>query len=161
MAKKVSLYGILAAVCLCLSYVESLVPLSFIAVGVKLGLANSVALLLILKNDVKGAFAVNIIRILLSVLLFSSPLSLLFSLTAGIMSTTVMYLFSKLKAFGIIGFSIMGALTHNLVQTAVALIIFGKGVLFYLPILILSAVISGSLIGFLVKILNKKIKPLF
>ncbi len=161
MAKRVALYGILSALCLCLSFLESLVPLSFIAVGVKLGLANSVALLLILKNDVKGAFAVNIIRILLSTLLFGAPLSLLFSLTAGITSTLVMCLVSKINKFGVIGFSIIGALTHNLAQSLVALIIFGKGVLFYLPILILSAVISGSLIGFLVKILNKKIKPLF
>ena len=66
MSKKVTLYGVLSAVCLVFSYIEILLPLTFIAPGVKIGLANGVALLLILKKDIKGALLVNIIRILLS-----------------------------------------------------------------------------------------------
>ncbi|MBO5211159.1 MAG: Gx transporter family protein [Clostridia bacterium] len=161
MSKKVALYSILASVCLVFSYVETLLPLTFIAPGVKIGLANGVALLLILKNDIKGAFLVNIIRILLLNLLFVSPFALLFSLSAGMISTLVMWLISKTKFFGTVGFSILGALTHNLVQTAVALIVLGKGVLYYLPFLIFSAIISGGFIGFLAKILDKKIKTFF
>ena len=61
MAKKVAFYGVTAAVCLVFSYVETLLPLGFIAPGIKIGLANGVALLLILKKDIKGAFLVNII----------------------------------------------------------------------------------------------------
>ena len=161
MSKKVALYGVLAAVGLVFSYVETLLPLSFIAPGVKIGLANGVALLLILKKDIKGAFLVNIIRILLLNLLFVNPFSLIFSLLAGIVSTLVMYLVAKTEIFSPVGFSIIGAVTHNLVQTGVALIILGSGVLFYLPILIFSAIISGSIIGFLAKILDKKIKTFF
>ncbi len=161
MSKKVALYGVLASVSLVFSYVETLLPLTFIAPGVKIGLANGVALLLILKNDIKGAFLVNIIRILLLNLLFVSPFALLFSLSAGIISTLVMWLISKTKIFGAVGFSILGALTHNLVQTAVALAVLGTGVLYYLPFLIFSAIISGALIGFLAKILDKKIKTFF
>ena len=161
MSKKVALYGILASLCLVFSYVETLLPLTFIAPGVKIGLANGVALLLILKNDIKGAFLVNIIRILLSNLLFVHPFALIYSLTAGIISTLVMWLVSKTKIFGTLGFSILGALTHNVVQTVVALILLGTGVLYYSPFLIFSAIISGSLIGFLAKILDKKIKTFF
>ena len=46
MTKKIALYGILASLALIFGYIESLFSLSFIAPGVKLGLANSVALLL-------------------------------------------------------------------------------------------------------------------
>ncbi len=161
MAKKVAFYGVTAAICLVFSYVETLLPLSFIAPGIKIGLANGIALLLILKKDVKGAFLVNIIRIILLNLLFVSPFALVFSLTAGLLSTLVMWLTSKIGKFSVIGFSILGALTHNLIQTVVALIFFGTGVLFYLPVLIFSAIISGGLIGFLAKILDKKIKTFF
>ena len=161
MSKKVALYGILASLCLVFSYVETLLPLTFIAPGVKIGLANGVALLLILKKDIKGAFLVNIIRILLLNLLFVNPFALIFSLSAGVISTLVMWLMSKTKIFGAVGFSILGALTHNLAQTAVALIVLGTGALYYLPILIFSAIISGSAIGFLAKILDKKIKTFF
>ncbi len=161
MAKKVAFYGVTAAVCLVFSYVETLLPLSFIAPGIKIGLANGIALLLILKKDIKGAFLVNIIRIILLNLLFVSPFALVFSLTAGLLSTLVMWFAEKIGKLGVVGFSILGALTHNLVQTAVALIFFGTGVLFYLPVLIFSAIISGGVIGFLAKILDKKIKTFF
>ncbi len=161
MAKKVAFYGVTTAICLVFSYVETLLPLSFIAPGIKIGLANGIALLLILKKDIKGAFLVNIIRILLLNLLFVTPFALLFSLSAGIVSTFVMCVCSKIKDFSVIGFSIMGALTHNLVQTIIALWVFGTGVLFYIPVLIVSAIISGFIIGFLAKILDKKIKTFF
>lgn len=158
MSKKVALYGVLASVALIFSYIETLLPLTFIAPGVKIGLANGVALLLILKKDIKGAFLVNIIRILLLNLLFVHPFALIYSLSAGVISILVMYLVAKTEIFSVIGFSIIGALTHNLVQTVVALILLGTGAIFYLPILIFSAIISGGFIGFLAKILDKKIK---
>lgn len=161
MSKKVTLYGVLAAVGLVFSYVETLLPLSFIAPGVKIGLANGVALLLILKKDIKGAFLVNIIRILLLNLLFVHPFALIYSLSAGVISILIMWLVAKTEIFSAIGFSIIGALTHNLVQFVVALILLGGGVWFYLPVLIFSAIISGGIIGFLAKILDKKIKTFF
>ena len=161
MSKKVALYGVLASICLVFSYVETLLPLTFIAPGVKIGLANGVALILILKNDIKGAFLVNIIRILLLNLLFVSPFALIFSLSAGLFSTLVMWLVKKTKIFGTVGFSILGALTHNLVQSAVAIMVLGTGSVFYLPILIFSAIISGTFIGILANILDKKIKTFF
>ena len=161
MSKKVTLYGVLAAVGLVFSYVETLLPLSFIAPGVKIGLANGVALLLILKKDIKGAFLVNIIRILLLNLLFVHPFALIYSLSAGVISILIMWLVAKTEIFSAIGFSIIGALTHNLVQFAVALILLGGGVWFYLPVLIFSAIISGGIIGFLSKILDKKITTFF
>ena len=80
MAKRVSTYGILVALCMVFGWVENLISLSFIAPGIKIGLANSVCLLLVLNKDIKGAFFTNIARILLSALLFSTPFSLVFSL---------------------------------------------------------------------------------
>ena len=86
MAKKVTLYGIFTALAVIFGYIESLFSLSFIAPGIKLGLANAVCLILLLNGDVKGAFFVNTARIFLSALLFSSPFALLFSFAAGTVS---------------------------------------------------------------------------
>lgn len=158
MAKRICTLSLLTAVCIVLGWVESMISLSYIAPAVKLGLANSVCLLLILKGDIKGAFLVNITRILLSALLFSTPLALVFSLSAGIISLTVMALLSKLKWFSVVGFSIVGAVIHNAVQILVAVLYFGGAVLWYFPILLLSAVISGTIIGVLCQIISKKIK---
>lgn len=158
MAKRICTLSLLTAVCIVLGWVESMISLSYIAPAVKLGLANSVCLLLILKGDIKGAFLVNITRILLSALLFSTPFALVFSLSAGIISLTVMALLSKFKWFSIVGFSIVGAVIHNAVQILVAVLYFGSAVLWYFPILLLSAVISGTIIGVLCQIISKKIK---
>ena len=158
MAKKLCLYGILSAVCIVLGYVESLITFDFIAPGIKLGLSNSVVLLLVAKKDIKGAFAVNIVRILLSVLLFSAPFTILYSLPAGLISTTFMYFFEKIKSISIIGFSVAGATVHNLTQLFIAALLLGRGVLYYLPILLFSAVISGTLTGITAKIVLSKIR---
>lgn len=157
MAKKLCLYGILSSVCIVLGYIELFFTLDFIAPGIKLGLANSVVLLLIAKKDVKGAFAVNIVRILLSALLFSSPFTLFYSLPAGLVSTAVMFFLEKIKSFSIIGFSVAGATVHNLTQLVCASILLGSGVLYYLPILLISAVISGILTGVAAKAVFSKI----
>lgn len=158
MAKKVALYGILTGLALIFGYIESFVSLSFIAPGIKLGLANSVALLLLCFKDFKGALAVNITRILLSAMLFSSPFSLVFSLTAGVLSVVIMRILSGVKGVSVIGFSIAGAAVHNLVQLTVAALLFGRAVWYYLPFLLASAMISGGLIGTLSLIIFKKIK---
>lgn len=157
MAKKVALYGILTSLALIFGYIESLFSLSFIAPGVKLGLANSVALLLLCFKDFKGALLVNITRILLSALLFSSPFSLIFSLTAGVLSVMIMRLLSGIKSVSQVGFSIAGAAVHNLVQLTVASLLFGRAVWWYLPFLLISALISGGLIGTLSSIIFRKI----
>ena len=158
MAKRITLYGIFTCLALIFGYIESLFSLSFIAPGIKLGLANSVALLLLCFKDFKGALLVNITRILLSALLFSSPFSLVFSLTAGILSVVIMGLLSGIKGVSPIGFSIAGAAVHNLVQLTVASLIFGRAVWYYLPFLLASALIGGGIIGALSLIIFKKIK---
>lgn len=157
MAKKISLYGILAALCIAFSYLEMLISFDFIAPGVKLGISNTVALILIFKGDIKGAFSVNIVRILISSLLFAGPFTLLYSLSGGIISIIIMSIFSRIKSISIIGFSILGAVFHNSAQLLVAFFMLGAGVFYYMPILLISAIICGFLTGFIAKlILNYK-----
>ena len=158
MAKKITLYALFAALAMIFGYIESLYPLSFIAPGIKLGLANSIVLLLLCGGDFKGALAVNTVRIILSALLFSTPFTLLFSLTAGIGSTVVMRLLSGRKSVSVIGFSIAGAAAHNLLQLCVASAVFGRAVWYYTPFLMISALISGGVIGALSAVIVKKIK---
>ncbi len=159
MTKRICLYGILSAVCIVINYLEHFITLDFIAPGIKLGLANTVALLLIAFGDKKGAFAVNTVRILLSALLFSSPFTLIYSLSGGILSFVTMCVFSKFKSVGIIGLSITGAVSHNIAQLACAALLLGAGALYYSGILLLAALISGIATGAAAKAVLKKLKP--
>lgn len=156
--QKIAVCAILASLCIVLGYLESLVSLNFIAPGIKLGLANSVALILVCKNDFKGAIAVNITRIFLSALLFGSPMSLLFSFVAGMVSLILVWLFSKLEFLGVLGLSIIGGVAHNIVQCFIASAILGREVFLYLPLLILSGTLSGSLVGMISGIVLKKLE---
>lgn len=158
MAKRVCLYGVFTAVCLIFGYLESLVSFSFIAPGIKLGLANTVPLILAFNKDCKGAYLVNIIRIIISALLFSAPFALVFSMPAGILSVTVCCLLSKINSVSAVGVAVIGAVTHNVTQLAVAFVIFGGGVWYYLPPLLISGAVGGGVIGFICNIILKKIK---
>ncbi len=159
-AKKISLYGLLTAAALLFGYVEYLFPLSFIAPGMKLGLANAVCLYLICSKKNVAAFFVNIVRILLSAMLFATPFSLLFSLTAGLASTFAMLFVTKIKSFGIIGISVIGSAVHNIVQLLVANFTVGHGVWFYMPYLLIVGTVAGVLIGYICYMLINKTKKI-
>lgn len=154
--KKVSLYGFLTATALLFGYVEYLMPLSFIAPGIKLGIANGIVLILVLIKKPKAAFLVNIVRILLSSFLFSTPFSLLFSLTAGVVSVLGMIIVSKSVKVGFIGVSVIGGVLHNFTQLIVANFTVGQGVWFYFPFLLIAGSIAGVAVGFLVWVLLKR-----
>ena len=127
-AKTVTVYGLLTAAAMLFGYVESLFPLDFIAPGMKVGVANAVCLLLVLRGKKAGAFEVNAVRILLNSLLFGSAISLMFSFSAGMVSLAFVCLAERVKKLGIVGISIIGSTAHNLTQLLVATITVGNGV---------------------------------
>ncbi len=147
MAKRITFYALFCAACLICGYIESLFSLTFIAPGIKLGLSNAVALLLVAKGDFKGALSVNVARILISTILFSHPFSLCFSLPAGIISLVVSFYLYKTDKFSLVGISIVGGVIHNMCQSITAYLLLGAGVFYYLPFLLLAGIISGAFIG--------------
>ena len=156
-SKKIALYGLLTALALIFGYVEFLLPLNFIAPGVKLGVANAVFLILLLKGRVKAAVIINVLRILLSALLFAAPFSLIFSLTAGVVSMLGMFLVSRLKGVGVVGISVIGGTLHNLAQLLVATFTVGQAVWFYMPFLLVAGSIAGIAVGFISWLICKKL----
>ena len=159
MAKRISLYAMFTACALIFSYIEALFSLNFIAPGVKLGLANCVAMLLLLKGHTKGAFLVNVARILISCLLFSVPTTLIFSLSAGICSLVLIWALSKTKIFSPVGLCAAGGAVHNIVQILVAIFFTGTiGVVYLLPILLICGTLCGVLTGFISVFADKYLK---
>ena len=156
--RKLCVYALLCAVCLVIGYIETLFDLSFIAPGIKPGLSNAVACVLVFCGDIKGAFAVNISRILLSNLLFGSPVALAFAISGGVISLAVMALLSRNRRVSALGGSIAGGAVHNLVQCAVGIAFIGAGVVYYLPLLLIAGAVSGAAVGILSSLVIKRIK---
>ncbi len=162
--KRIALYGIFTAAAMMFSFIEGFLDLSFVSPGVKLGLANSAALLLIVLGDRKGAFYVTAARIGLSALLFGTPISFVFSFFAGIISVAVMCFFSEFHCFSLLFISMVGGVTHNIIQCLAALIILKTtSVFLYLPLLIIFGIICGAAVGLLCLLIhnNKKFNNLF
>lgn len=156
MAKKVAFLGMFSTLALILGWLESLLPVVPFAPGVKIGLANLVSLLVLYRFGWKEAACVNMLRIGLSSVLFGNIALLLYSLAGAILSLITMCLLKKTDKFSIVGISVAGAVMHNLGQIIVAAFLMENGViLYYLPILAVSGVIAGVLVGLAGAFLHK------
>ena len=149
-ARRVALYGMLTALAFILSYVESLVPVTAGIPGVKLGLANLVVVIALYTLDLKGAFVISAVRIVLSGLTFGGLFSMLYSLAGGLLSFAVMAILSRKKVFGTVGVSVCGGVAHNIGQLLVAMAVLEtESVWYYFPVLLISGSVAGVLIGLL------------
>lgn len=99
MAKKTALLGMLVALAFVLSYIETLIPINLGIPGAKLGLANLVVMVALYTLGTKEAFALSMVRILLTGLTFSSMAAMLYSFAGGLLSFAVMYLAKRSKLF--------------------------------------------------------------
>ena len=157
--RKIARMGLLVALSMILSYVESLIP-AFVAVpGVKVGLANIVVIFALYTLGPIEALFVSLLRVILSSFLFGSVLSLLYSLSGALLSLGGMILMKKLKIFSTTVVSVTGGVLHNVGQILVACLVLETDVLlYYLPVLILSGVITGAVIGIIASLVIKRLE---
>lgn len=155
-AKKIALFGMMVALAFTFSYFESLIPLDFVAPGIKLGLANLVVVIALYLMKPGEAFAIAIIRIFLAGLTFGNVYSIAYSLCGGIFSFLVMYLVRKTK-LSVIGVSMLGGICHNIGQIIVAAIVMGTSrIAYYLPVLLVAGLITGLLLGVISKLVIER-----
>ena len=133
-----------------ISLLESLIPIPIPVPGIKLGLANIMTLIALVFLPLKDVLLVVTIRSFVVAVLTRGVMMLPFSLGGGILSALMMaLLYKKLsRFFSIKGISVVGAIVHNTTQITVATFLLGEAViLLYLPILLVSAVITGFITG--------------
>lgn len=130
------------------SYLESLIPFHFGIPGIKLGLANLVVVTALYTVGEKQAFAVSVIRIILSGLTFGGVFSLVYSLAGGILSFLAMLIAKRCRALSVTGVSVIGGSIHNIGQLiAAAIVMETPSIAYYLPVLLLSGAVTGAVIG--------------
>jgi len=160
MAKKTALYGMLIALAMILSFVETLIPISLGVPGIKLGLANLVTIVCLYTMGPAGAFAVLIVRIFLVGITFGNLFSLIYSLAGGMLSFFCMILAKRTGLLGMTGVSIIGGVTHNIGQILAAVFVVRTiGLFWYLPVLMLAGMVTGALIGVLASLIISRLKP--
>lgn len=157
--KSVALCGIMTAVAMIFSYIESLFPIPVPVYGVKLGIANIAIITVLLVVGTYEAIAVNVIRIMLTAVLFGNFNTFLFSIAGGVLSLAVMIILKKSKKFSTIGISVAGGVFHNIGQTAAAVFVMDTtAIVFYLPVLLIAGIVTGTVIGIVSGIVVRSVK---
>lgn len=155
---KIAITGILTAGAIIIGIIESFIPSVGIP-GVKLGLANIVILITLYELGIIEALFVNLTRVFIVGLLRGTIFTMGFfmSLTGAIFSLGIMILFYLLiKKFSIIGVSVIGAIFHVVGQILVAwLFLSTPYILYYLPVIAISAIITGIGVGLVANLVIK------
>ena len=148
--KKLTSCAVLISLALALSYMERFIPLQMVIPlpGIKLGLANIVTLIALYYLVWKSAYAIVFIRCLMGAIFGGGISGLLFSLTGGLLSLSVMLLAKKMSCFSVYGVSILGAATHNIGQILAAMVLMQSVYIgAYLPYLLIVALLTGYATG--------------
>lgn len=160
--KKIALYGVMVAVAMILSYLESLIPPVFAIPGMKLGLTNLVVIAALYLMGWKSALSINIIRVLLVGILFGNIFSLIYSAAGALLSGAGMILLKKTGKFHVVTVSIAGGVLHNIGQILIAvLVLHTVSVAWYILILWFTGIAAGAIIGILGGILTSRLKNHF
>lgn len=160
--RKLTTLSMFTGVALTIFVVESYLPPLAPIPGVKMGLANVVTLLVLILYNRRDSFLVLLVRILLSAIFTGQGISFLYSLAGGIFCFLAMsFFYTIFRGKYIPLISMVGAVFHNLGQIAVAVVLLQTaGVLFYLPILMLSGILSGFFTGSVAYAISRRLKKL-
>lgn len=144
-----------------MSYIESLFPLSFAIPGIKMGLANIVIIFVLYKMSTLDAIIVSITRIFLVSLLFGNVMTLAYSISGAVLSLLFMVMLKSTEKFSTIGVSVTGAIMHNIGQILMAMLLLEtQQIIYYLPALLISGIVTGILIGTVSAIVIKRIEKI-
>ncbi len=146
--KKITTLGMLLSLMLILGLVERQFPLVPAVPGIKPGLSNVVLMYALCMLGSKSALLLLFLKVVLSGLLFAGVSGMAYAFAGGMLAFIIMYLLLKTNAFGLAGVSVSGAVMHMVGQILCSRLLLGSWAMAaQLPILLLSAVITGVLNG--------------
>ena len=158
--KKITRLSLFLALGIILNLVESMIPLPIAIPGVKLGLANTIWLVIFYSYSPKEYISIGFLRVLIVGLLRTGLFSVAFilSLSGWFLSTLIVVILYYLKKFSIYGLSCVSAVFHGVGQMIAVSIIYNTfGLVMYYPILMISGIITGLLTALLTSLVLLKV----
>lgn len=157
-AGRITILGMMVAVAMIFSYIETFIPINLAIPGIKLGLANIVTMIVLVEMGFKDAVIVSLIRVCLSSLLFGNISVMIYSLAGAAFSIIIMKLIETTKIFGVTGISICGGVAHNMGQLILAAVIMeNQTIMGYAPVLLISGTVAGIIIGLIASIISRSV----
>lgn len=146
--KKLVSVGVISSLAIVMGYLEQMIPLPVSFPGVKLGLSNICVILALYRLGYKSAFSVSLIKSLVCGILFWGVGGMVYGVAGAVLSFIIMALIYKTKLLGTVGISIAGALFHNIGQLIALFLMSGSfSFVYYLSVLGISSVITGTITG--------------
>ena len=148
--KRLAVVSVFASVAAVLGIVEAMIPFAVAIPGAKLGLGNIMVLACLYFFPARDAITLILLKTMLTSFVFGSFSAFLFSLAGAVCSLAVMGPMLRLGRswFSLPGISIAGGVAHNAGQLAVAALVLGTtNIFFYFPVLIVSGLATGWLVG--------------
>jgi len=145
--------ALIMAIGLIMFIFESLIPRPL--PWLKPGLANTATLIALYLFGFRAAMIVVIGRVVLGSIIMGTLFNPAFVLAigGGVMATLMMAFFKKIGSsiFSIFGISVIGAVTHNIMQLILVFFILIKQfhIFYLLPLLIISALFTGIIVAFI------------
>ena len=155
--QQVALSGLLTSLMLVFGFIERQFPLPVPVPGIKLGLANSVLLYALYMLGIRQTIVLMLLKSLMSWLIYMNLSAMLYSFAGGVLSVAAMILVSRMKGVSPIGVSALGAVSFNIGQILMAAWVLGTPQLIvtYLPVLMVSGVLTGILTGVIARLVMK------
>ena len=152
--------ALLTAAALTIFLVEMMIPPIVPIPGVKLGLANIITLVAIMLIGPVDTLLILLARILLGGMFSGQIMSILYSFSGGMLCYLTMLLLRKHIALSQIwAMSIVGAIAHNIGQIAMAILVTRTWeLILYLPVLMVSGILTGLFTGLAAQAAAVKLK---
>ncbi len=163
-AEKLAYTGLLTALALIFSYLESFLPPPLPLPGFKLGLGNLVVLFAAYFLSLPHAALISLLRVLVTGLLFGSPTGFFFSLSGAAFAFLTLIFSKKIlgKRVTFIGVSALSAAAFNTGQLLAASLLYQSlSLLGYLAALLAASAILGALTGCLLNLSAGRLARLF
>jgi heptaprenyl diphosphate synthase len=152
--------ALLTAAALTIFLVEMMIPPIVPIPGVKLGLANIITLVAMMLIGPVDTLLILLARILLGGMFSGQIMSILYSFSGGMLCYLTMLLLRKHIALSQIwAMSIVGAIAHNIGQIAMAILVTRTWeLILYLPVLMVSGILTGLFTGLAAQAAAVKLK---
>lgn len=147
--QKMTRLAMLLALGVLLNYAEvMLLPTAFIAPGVKLGIANTVGLIVLYYFDDRTYFFYGFLRVFLTSLFTGFGFNFFIALSGWLISSLAVLALKQGQRVSIFGLSMMSAMFHGVGQILmVAWLYESIFMVNYLPILMMSGLVAGLLVA--------------
>lgn len=164
--KKMITMSLFTTIALTIFMIEAYMPPLAPIPGIKLGLSNIITLAVIILWGWKEGSIILFMRITLGSIFAGQMMSFIYSFAGGTLCLIAMCMVKRFFQKDMIWvISIIGAIAHNIGQILMACIVINStAILIYIPILFISAIITGAFTGLSVQYLiknNNNIKRLF